>query len=416
MPAGHERPVSNRRYLIFWVALAVLALVALAGVLIRQDRHTLLRWSVFLSTNPQEGSTVFRQKGCIHCHAVNGVGGKIGPDLGAEGGLPSGLAFLVSAMWNHAPRMWARMRAEHFSYPTLTYEETAQLVAFLYMANHMDGPGDAQRGRLLFASKGCSGCHTLVGKDGVAGSGAATSLMAWTGTLWNHAPAMQDAMRKAGEAWPKLEGSDLNDLFAYVRESGGQPDAQSQPFPVDPERGWQVFQAASCNSCHSLKAQEPGSRADLPPENWPARTFAQLGELMWNHAPGMLRAMRDQGLAHPQFTGKEMTDLMGFVYSLRYYDPPGSAAVGKSVFAWRSCSQCHGEAAQGTSIAPALRGRGRNYNSISLATALWLHGQKMFRTAQQTGVGWPTLEESDIGDLLAFLNSPVEPSRPQNQK
>jgi cytochrome c2 len=416
MARGHERAVSGRSYLILWLALAVLALLALAGVLIHQDRHTLLRWSVFLSTNPQEGSAIFREKGCIHCHAVNGVGGKIGPDLGAEGDRPSGLAFLVTAMWNHAPPMWARMRAERFSYPTLSYEETAQLVAFLYMASRMDGPGDAQRGRLLFTSKGCSSCHSRTGKNSLGESGAAASLMTWTTALWSHAPAMQDALQKAGEAWPELEGSDLNDLFAYARGSAGQPDTEPQQYPGDPERGWQVFQTASCNSCHSLKVEELRSRTGPRPGNWPARTFAQAGALMWNHVPGMLRVMREQGIAYPQLTKEEMTDLIAFVYSLRYYDPPGSPVVGKSVFTWRGCSVCHGEAAQGTSIAPALRGRGRDYNSISLATALWRHGQKMFRTAQQTGVGWPTLEESDIGDLLAFLNSPIERSHPQNQK
>ena len=33
------------------------------------------------SQDPAAGSRVFDQKGCVKCHAINGVGGKIGPDL-----------------------------------------------------------------------------------------------------------------------------------------------------------------------------------------------------------------------------------------------------------------------------------------------------------------------------------------------
>jgi cytochrome c2 len=38
---------------------------------------------LFSSTqDPIAGSRVFGTKGCAHCHAVNGVGGQVGPDLG----------------------------------------------------------------------------------------------------------------------------------------------------------------------------------------------------------------------------------------------------------------------------------------------------------------------------------------------
>jgi hypothetical protein len=84
-----------------------------------------MRWSVFLPSSPEQESTIFREKGCIHYHAVNGVEGKVGLNLGGAGCHPPDLAFLVTAMWNHALNIWERMRAEHLSYPTLTYEEVA---------------------------------------------------------------------------------------------------------------------------------------------------------------------------------------------------------------------------------------------------------------------------------------------------
>jgi len=421
MRKSRERSPWNRRYPTFWLTLAALAVTVLTTVVVTQDRQTLLRWSVFLFTDPQQGSTLFRGKGCVRCHSVNGVGGKVGPDLAGAGGHPSDLAVLVAEMWNHAPNMWERMRADHISYPTLTYEETAYLVAYLYMASHMDGPGNAQRGKWLFTSKGCIRCHAVTNKNGEQRSlwnalGAANTPMAWTKAMWEGAPAMEGAMRKAGLAWPMLDGSDLNDLFAFVRQSSDHYVTEAQQFPGRPERGWRVFQAKSCITCHELEPGSAGSSASLPPEKWLAPTFSQVGELMWNHAPEMQRAMRNQGIAYPTLPDEEMTDLIAFVYSLRYFDPPGSPVVGSSVFNWRGCSLCHGEGAQGTSIAPALRGRGANYNSISLATALWTHGQKMYYLTQKSGLDWPTLQKSDIGNLLAFLNSPIAQPHPQEQK
>jgi hypothetical protein len=40
--------------------------------------------------------------------------------------------------------------------------------------------------------------------------------------------------------------------------------------------------------------------------------------------------------------------------------------------------------------------------------ALWRHGQQMHAQTRQLGLGWPTLAEDDVGDLLAFLNLPAE--------
>lgn len=410
MQGTGEHGMLRLRHLILWLILAAAALTALGGVLIMHDRSTLLKWSVFLATDLDQGRVVFHEKGCTRCHSVNGMGGKIGPDLGGEGIGPTSLPSLVTAMWNHAPPMWNHMRAEHFSYPTLSYEQTAQIVAYVYMASRMDAAGNAQRGKKAFASTGCIRCHSAAEISGASqaktsGNIAVQTPMTWAQTIWNHAPAMEKAVRGAGLRWPKLEASELNDLFAYVRSSAQDPVVPQQ-IPGDPEKGWQVFQAKGCINCHLPRDENRSG-----PENWPSQTFMQVAELMWNDAPEMLKAMKNRGMAGPKFSGKEMTDLAAFVYTLQYFDPPGSAIVGRSVFRWRGCSHCHGSEAQGSGFAPALRGQGRNYNSISLATALWSHGHKMFQRSQQLGVGWPTLQPGDVGDVLAFLNSPMKDRR-----
>ena len=141
-------------HLISWALMAVIAVLAFTAAMVTQGRRARERWSLFLVGSPQQGSMVFRDKGCIRCHSVNGEGGKVGPDLGRKRTAQSSLPQLVTAMWNHAPQMWKRMRAEGVHYPDLSYDDVAQLLAYLYMSRHIDEPGDPVRGHELFTGKG----------------------------------------------------------------------------------------------------------------------------------------------------------------------------------------------------------------------------------------------------------------------
>ncbi len=395
-----------------WGLGALAALLMLTGILISQREDTRQRWSVFLTAKPADGAVVFVGKGCVNCHAVNGNGGKVGPDLGWKQDDRASLAQLITAMWNHAPRMWERMRSQNVAYPSLSYDETARLVAFLYMARHLDAPGNVQHGHDLFRSRGCIRCHAVNHTGGRVGPDLATisgldSPVAFAQELWNHASVMQTRMEQAGILWPKFESHELNDIYAYLRSETYGATSNGAKFSGDPERGWKLFQGKSCIGCHSVKENDLRVGPGLGPDRKLPATFADVGSLMLSHSPQMQREMRAREVSRPQFAGDEMTDVIAFLYSLHYTEPTGSPHVGESVFTWRGCSRCHGEQADGAKVAPALRGRGQNYNSISLATALWRHGNNMYRRTQKMGLNWPTLVESDIGDLLAFLNSPL---------
>ena len=106
-----------------------------------------------------------------------------------------------------------------------------------------------------------------------------------------------------------------------------------------------------------------------------------------------------------------MADLIAFLSSLRYFDTGGSPQMGESLFSRRRCSYCHGSRAEGTSQGPALRGHREPFTAITLATSLWRHGPSMYERAQKLGLPWPVLAESDVGDLVVFLNTPPEQRR-----
>ncbi len=87
--------------------------------------------------NSERGRQLFLDKGCIACHAVNGVGGEIGPALDAAA-LPQPMnAFEFAArMWRGASAMIAMQQDEQFGGQIeLTGQDIADLVAFAHDEN-----------------------------------------------------------------------------------------------------------------------------------------------------------------------------------------------------------------------------------------------------------------------------------------
>ncbi|MBI4466241.1 MAG: c-type cytochrome [Acidobacteria bacterium] len=354
---------------------------------------------------------MFEKKGCAHCHAVNGAGGTLAPDLGFQRPARSSLNQLVTEMWNHAPRMWAKMEAEKIGYPDFSAREMADLFSYLYAARYVDEPGDASRGKLLFSQKGCLRCHAIGGEGGRIGPDLrelrpVDTPIFWAQAMWNHAPAMETRMRGLKMAWPEFEGGEMNDLLAYVREERAGPRQEFELLPADPRRGWGVFRRKGCLQCHAISGEGGTAAPDLGAGRALPATLTQVAGRMWNHSPEMWRAMKAKGIERPVFKEKEMADLIAFLYSVHYFDLGGSPLIGQQLFVERQCSRCHGPEARGGEAGPDLRGQGEVRTQVTLAQALWAHGPRMYRRSQELNLGWPALKESDLGHLLAFLNAP----------
>ena len=399
---------------IVWLVAVLIAVTLLGGVLSRQRRR---RSRSFLEGDPLNGAFLFEAKGCSHCHAISGSGGHIASDLGTVSPVGrANLGELVTAMWNHAPEMWRRMQEEDLRVTSMTEGQVSDLFAFLYLVRYMDEPGDADRGRQLFESKGCIQCHAARGQGGKIGPDLATisgidTPIEWAQALWNHAPAMEKNMSQVGMAWPRFEKNEMNDLLAYVREVVGGTRSEATLLPADARHGRELFNSKSCVVCHAVQGEGGHRGPDLTAARQSPLSMVQFAGVMWNHSPQMYQAMNAGGIQRPVLGGQEMADLMAFFNSLRYFEASGSVEAGRELFTSRGCTRCHGANAQGTSLGPALGGRGGQVNTVALAAAFWRHGPEMYRRMQALGIPWPKLQENDLGDLFAFLNAEPEDRR-----
>lgn len=402
--------MSRKQSLALRLVIAIAALGLLASLLTRQYETAQSRWSVFLAGNPKRGVRLFERKGCVQCHAVNGWGADLAPDLGMQSSSGARLSELVTAMWNHAPQMWEHMQANKIKYPSLTRRQMADLFAFFYLSGYFDEPGEEDRGERLFISKQCRRCHEPYGRKDRIGPnlgamGGLDTPIVWAEAMWNHAPAMEKAMEQLGLPWPTFEDREMNDLLAYIRRRSGGLRREREFLPADPIQGRTLFRNKGCTACHSVGGKGTGRAPDLGPRQASPLTLIQFAGVMWNHSPGMWRAMEVEGVPRPTFEGQEMADIMAFLASLRCFEPGGSPQTGESLITERGCAPCHGQRAEGASGGPALRGPSRSYTLVTFAEALWNHGPKMYRRTRELGRDWPSLDEDDIGDLLAFLNT-----------
>lgn len=82
---------------------------------------------------PARGRLLFAEKGCVACHAVNGVGGEDAPplDVSDMGGIMNPFDFAAN-MWRGAEAMIILQRDELGAQIELTGQELADIVAFVH--------------------------------------------------------------------------------------------------------------------------------------------------------------------------------------------------------------------------------------------------------------------------------------------
>lgn len=391
--------------------LAVGGLIFDGGVALAQEE------TYPLPANPLEGSRLFISKGCVQCHAIKGVGGTVGPDLGR---VPIGRSLLSMAatMWNHSPKMTEKIKEIKMERPRFTTAEMATLMGYLYYINYFDEPGNIQDGKRLFREKGCASCHFLGGEGEKVGPALDKykrymSPLFLAQAMWNHGPAMAATMRRLGVKRAEFRENEMIDLLAYLRSAAkGTAEEPVYMLPGSPEKGKALFAEKGCVRCHAVHGKGGRVGPDLGQRHadFQQQSVTQVAGIMWNHGPRMWPKMEEIGIPFPRFSGKEMADLIAFLYFLPYFDEPGSTTRGKRVFEQKGCSACHSLKGKGGKEGPDLARVKGLASPIDVATAMWNHGATMERAFQAHQLEWPRFEPREMADLMEYLRAARQPA------
>jgi len=336
------------------------------------------------------GRQLFAKLSCVQCHAVDGKGGSIGPDLGRvidRGFTPARLA---ATMWNHAPAMWAAMKQQGIPAGDMNDQAAADLFAYFYSARFFEAPGDAARGKRAFEAKHCSACHGLAAPEVAAPT--ARPLSQWTSigqpmalaaAMWNHGALMREEFAKHHLKWPGLNSQDLTDLLVYARNLHGAPATDSRLEISSGVEGEALFQSKGCSACHV--------RGLALSQRLKGKTLTGIAAAMWDHQPRM--AVDPKSL-----TTEEMREITSYLWAVQFFEDQGDSVAGRRVFHSKRCAACH----QSSGAAPGLAGR--TFSGITMLSALWHHGPQMLDQMKATNIAWPRFDGTQMSDLIAFLN------------
>jgi cytochrome c len=359
--------------------------------------------------DPLVGSRIFGEKGCAKCHAIFGVGGKMGPDL-ARTQRSRSFYDLAAAMWNHLPKMTEQMRKAGIARPNLTPSETGDLIAFLYTANYFEKAADPKDGRRVFSDKRCITCHQVGGSGGVRGPsldslGQYNSPIFLAAAMWNHGPSMTEAMRAAGITRPNFTQAELQSLIAFIKSASAV--GEQQPLyllPGRPDQGQRLFVQKGCIECHSVKGRGGQVGGELA-QRAVRLSMVQFAANMWNKAPAMTKEMARRKIPLPQLNAGEMADIVGHLYSVQYFARPGDARRGQELLVSKGCLRCHAVRGKGGSVGPDFEQAKELDQPVTVVAAMWNHASGMAEKMREKAVTWPAFTEQEMGDLVAYLQT-----------
>lgn len=353
-----------------------------------------------LPERPLEGRIVFEEKGCIECHALGGYGGDLGPDLSRDHFFGSFMD-LAATIWNHTPEMDRKFRERQVERPNLSEKELLNLAGFIYYLKYLGEPGSVSNGARLIKSKGCLACHGRAGESApdFALMDQNASALNMVQSMWNHGPEMSAEMKDMDIEFPSLTGENIADMAAYI-QMAATDRSDIRMSPGSPRQGADIFVSKGCDACHSVTGVDEKLGPDLSEFDM-RQSVTEIASDMWNHSQLMAEYIENEGLKWPVFEGKEMADLLSYLYFLGFSGEPGNAEDGAYVFENKGCAWCHETGGDGVGRDPATFPRLRT--PVRMVQLMWNHAAEMEDEILIRNEKWPRLSEREMQDLYEYL-------------
>jgi len=182
-------------------------------------------------------------------------------------------------------------------------------------------------------------------------------------------------------------------------------ELQSATVSADSTRGARLFETLSCVKCHSINGAGGTSAPDLGRQVDRNFTPSNLAATMWNHAPTMWAAMEERNIVPGDLSEQAAADLFAYFYSAHFFEKPGDAARGKSLFESKHCAECHGLSQAKLPAARPVSQWESIGQPIALASAMWNHGATMRQQFAKHNLKWPALTSQDLTDMLVYLRN-----------
>jgi mono/diheme cytochrome c family protein len=301
------------------------------------------------------------------------------------------------------------MRDAKVERPVLTPEESGNLAAYLYTFNYFDRPGDAAAGGKLFTAKRCVSCHKVGGAGGAVGprldaTKALASPIALAAAMWNHAPQMTAAMQASGVERPTFAEGELPDLIAFLQRASPPPSlGPIYVLPGRPDEGARLFATKRCVECHSASGVASGEM-NLA-EREAHKSLTAFAAAMWNKLPRMAEAMRQRNVPFQTLRPDEMSDIVAFLYSVRYFADAGDPRAGVILATYKGCLTCHSLYGEpGKPASDLTRSRALTSAPATLA-ALWNHAYVADPRTPAQRADWHAFTGRQMADLFAYLRT-----------
>jgi cytochrome c2 len=266
-------------------------------------------------------------------------------------------------------------------------------------------PDNLLKGRIIFEKKHCDHCHTI-GDGGIrdlSKEDVGNSFGELAAKIWNHAPKMDIEYTKLGIEWPEFTEQELIELTAFlyfITYLGNVGDV---------DNGKQLIAAKKCLICHQIgrRGNKRGPALDK------LKRFVSPLHVMvaiWNHAPEMIRIIKEREMSLPEIRGKDMEDITAYIREVsrgsigeEVYLSPGNPHTGKELFKKKRCIMCHSVEGKGGKKGPSIESMDLKKSVTEIACMMWNHADIMLKVIEAKGMRWPVLSGQQMADLIAYL-------------